>query len=466
MRTVDYSDILRGSAALSGLQPANLTAEEFALFRTFHDRRLQLAWEIHRWPDLCRYERRSFRPPYDATHAYAAGDEVLDLLTLQYFQCLTAYVLRGNTSNPPTINGAENSAYWALCQTSYAADDYDSSKTYAIGDKVRNPSNGEVYQACFIAADLTVAGGPADGIYTVQTNTVRGNISPDFENGKLWYGINVPPDQVFYYIQWGTNQYSQNCWGLYSSTPNGPGLGYTTRLLTYSLSDTATPDLATNWIKSPAGKGGIPATYWPMVISYSRPMPGDGWAKLTPFNRYVANEQFLADGTALTAIGEFLFAWDKDPRVTTKLTPLNFTLSADGAQFTQLAHTPAYVWLLYRVRRPELTGDVWSATAVYASGQQAYFTDPATRRGNFYDCIATTTAGESPSSAPAKWSVVALPYIFRSYLIQAGHCDWLTSDGQTDKAGAYESLAISLLETEADKLQRQQGQAGRFQFKC
>ena len=112
MRLCHYSDVLRGSAALAGLMLEDLHDTELALFRTFHDRRLQIAWEIHRWPDLCRTERRSFRAPYDAATAYAAGDEVLDLVTLHYFQALVP-----STGRPPTISGAENSAFWALCRT-------------------------------------------------------------------------------------------------------------------------------------------------------------------------------------------------------------------------------------------------------------------------------------------------------------------------------------------------------------
>ncbi len=44
MRTVNYSDILRGSAALAGLNVVDLTPQEFTWFNSMHDRRLQTAW--------------------------------------------------------------------------------------------------------------------------------------------------------------------------------------------------------------------------------------------------------------------------------------------------------------------------------------------------------------------------------------------------------------------------------------
>jgi hypothetical protein len=76
MRTVDYSECLYGSAALAGFGKADLGAPEFALFRTFHDRRLQAAWEIHRWPELCRVEQRQYRPNWSASVTYTTAPEV------------------------------------------------------------------------------------------------------------------------------------------------------------------------------------------------------------------------------------------------------------------------------------------------------------------------------------------------------------------------------------------------------
>ena len=94
-----------------------------------------------------------------------------------------------------------------------------------------------------------------------------------------------------------------------------------------------------------------------------------------------------------------------------------------------------------------------------------YYADPVTAVGNFYTCTATTTAGQSPATTPGKWTLVALPYLFAEYLVQGGYADWLTQDGQTDKAAAVEGMCEQLLEMEADKLQRQQGQVNRLNFK-
>jgi len=341
--TADYSDILRASAALAGFAPTDIGTPEFQLLRQFHDRRLKVAWEIHHWPQICLIEQRTFRAPFDTTGGttYAAGAEVLDVPTQNYFQSLAA-----NNTQPPTVAGVENSAYWALCRASYSAPLWVTGTSYTVGLQVQNPA-----------------------------------------------------DQLFY-----------QCTAAHT-----------------------------------AGASLDPTKF----------------AALTPFNRYVSRRQ----AWMTNAIGDFLAAWDRDPRVTTKTTKLPFTLSADGAQFTTLAHVTGSVWIYFRSPRPLLNGDVLDLGAVYAPGRTAYYTSTATGAGNFYVAQTTTTAGDTPDSAPSKWALVAIPYLFRDYLIQGGYADWLTSDGQADKATTADGMAMALLELEADNLQRQQQQTNRLDWR-
>jgi hypothetical protein len=345
--------VLRGSAALAGFTMDYLGTTEFQLLRTFHDRRLQVAWEIHRWPELCPVEQRQFRASYDETGAtvYAAGAQVLDPVTQMYFQSLVAA-----NNQPPTVNGVENSAYWAVCRTSYTADPFDPTAIYNVGDQVQNLLDLNFYQR-------TVATGAPEPVWT-------------------------------------------------------------------------------------------PAN----------------WGLLTVFERNIAFNQ----PWAANVIGEIMGAWDQDPRITTKLVKLPFTLDQDGAQFVQLRNTfnygwnPAstnfsYVWLLYRLQRPMLTGDAFNPTLVYTTGQQMYYLSPVTGTGDFWTATTTTNAGDTPDSAPGEWSVVQIPYIFRQYLIEAAYADWLTANEKDSTAS--EARAEHLLEMEADKLQRQQQQVNRFDWR-
>jgi hypothetical protein len=198
---------------------------------------------------------------------------------------------------------------------------------------------------------------------------------------------------------------------------------------------------------------------------------GDTWAEnsanfvvLVPFNRYIAYEQKDITGAPLTPIAEFLHAWDADPRVTSKLVHFSFTLSADGAQFSTLRHSISFVWLEFRLRRPELAGEPWNANMSYSPGQAVYFVNGA-GTGNFFLANDVTGAGESPATRADLWDVVAIPYFLRGYLIEGGFADWLTSDGQDAKAARHEGMAQHYLELEADKLYRQQGQGRRITWR-
>lgn len=431
MRTIDYSEVLRGTAALAGgllLADAVADATAFALLRTAHNRRLRIAWEAHCWPDLCPIEQRSFRPPWNAATTYAAGAEVLDIPTLSYFQALQA-----STGQAPTTAGVTNDAYWAVSQTSYQADAYDATQTYAVGDQVLNLADNQVYQ--MYATGVVVSG--ESGALTSSNGRY---VYDPAQN--LWVGpANTtisPPDNP-----------APTTSGVYALVIAVGTGGQTIIATSATLINALWSDAATSTVIYGPGQN-----------------PGlDGWGLLTPFQRYVAYDQTDVNGNALTPIGELFTATDKDPRITTKVCRLPFTLTQAGFAFTQLHHNFAFVWLKYRLQRPLLTGDVFDATQVYTSGRQVYYADPVTAVGNFYTCTATTTAGQSPATTPGKWTLVALPYLFAEYLVQGGYADWLTQDGQTDKAAAVEGMCEQLLEMEADKLQRQQGQVNRLNFK-
>lgn len=452
MRTVNYSDVLQGSLALAGIPLAGFdyTQPEFALLRTFHDRRLRLAWEIHAWPEICPYEQRSFRPPWNAATTYAVGAEVLDLVSLNYFQALQA-----STGQAPTTAGVVNGVYWALCQTQVTADDFDSTKVYAVGDQVRNPADGLFYQLYAVAESVMVNGA---GVATLNGNYQKFDSSTYVLNGELVTGTGIFIKHI------GDLSDPNPYWLL---TLVGTGSAYRSAIGSF-----VTPDLAGPWISvdtstppNPSATNNPPPT---VTSSTYAGVPKSGslfWGLLTPFQRYVAFEQTDINGAALPPIGEVLGAWNRDPRLSTQAVKLPFLITNDGFNFTPARHCPALIWLHYRWQRPSFTGDLFDATLVYTSGRQVYYADATTRIGNFYTATATTAPGESPATTPAKWTVVTIPYTFREYLVSGGYADWLTQDGQADKVTAVEGMAESLLELEADKLQRQQQQVNRFDYR-
>lgn len=426
MRTVNYSDVLQGSLALAGIPLIgfDLTEPTFALMRTFHDRRLRVAWEVHSWPDICRYEQRSFAPPWNANTTYAAGAMVLDVPTLNYLQAL-----QPSTGQPPTINAVTNDVYWAPLQPQYVAEPFEAGEAYVVAEQVLNPVDQQFYQLFAQALTITATpGGVYDGNY--EPTTAGGFNGP---NGAfITYNPTLPQ------------------WVLWS--PPHTEVGATGVLIGQWTAGTMTAAFATTQ--------GSP--------------PGNGWGLLTPFLRTINYQQYDINGNPLTPLGEVFAAYDRDPRITTKKTKIPFTLTSDGLNFVQsgsaICYTPravisAYVWLFYRLQRPTLTGNPFDPALIYVAGAQAYYVNPVTGTGDFYNCTVTTTAGQSPTTTPASWAVIALPYIFREYLVQGGYADWLTQDGQTDKSQAFEAVAQQLLELEADKVQRQQQQTNRLDWR-
>lgn len=356
MRTCDYSDVLDSIAKRAGMSLDQLDAEGFGSFRSFHNDRLQEAWEKEKWPELCPVEQRSFREPYRPDKNYAQGAEVYDPNTNAYYQSLQT----NNLGNAPTTGTAStgsvavNLAWWSLSQNKYSGDPLLTNTAYALG-------------------------------------------------AIVWY----QPTLLFY-----------ACFNAGTS-----------------------------------GASGIDLTLF---------------APLKPFVRNIDNEQTwpalnsgLPATTPATPIGEFLESTDQDPEVTTRLIYFRPRIDQNGAVYTDMRREFGFVWLRYRLRRPDLTGAAFDATAVYEPSQQMYYTSAA-GIGNFYACEVETTAGDTPESEPGKWSLVEIPYLFRRFLIRAGYADWLTSDGQGDKADSEEGKALAALENEADKLFRQQKQTLRL----
>ena len=56
------------------------------------------------------------------------------------------------------------------------------------------------------------------------------------------------------------------------------------------------------------------------------------------------------------------------------------------------------------------------------------------------------------------------PYVFSEYAIVGAYGDWLQSDGQTDKAQVIYQQAEAILQSELDKLERQEGQTQKITF--
>ena len=73
------------------------------------------------------------------------------------------------------------------------------------------------------------------------------------------------------------------------------------------------------------------------------------------------------------------------------------------------------------------------------SSSQVYF------EGDFWNCIATSTAGQSPTAKPAQWSRISIPSTWRTVLAQYALARLLEGDGNSDKAVIVRAKADSML---------------------
>jgi hypothetical protein len=169
---------------------------------------------------------------------------------------------------------------------------------------------------------------------------------------------------------------------------------------------------------------------------------------LTPFVRSIDYEQ-----TGKTPVGEVKQVWDQDPKVFETADPIPFDLT----DTIVVRGSETIVYLEFRKRAPDYSGSTYSATATYAVNDQIYFTD-----GDFYKCLTATIAGESPTSAAAKWERLDFPLILKEAVAQGAYADMLKEDGQTEKAAIEKAETTRLINREIDKIERQQSQAGQL----
>lgn len=201
------------------------------------------------------------------------------------------------------------------------------------------------------------------------------------------------------------------------------------------------------------------------------------WPDLVRFvdiSSTITNVDGLVQAGIPSDAGEVLTCFNKNPLATSRTTELSFRLTNDGTtQKLTFLSDPGTVWAEYRIKRPELNGDVFDTGTAYSIGAQAYFDSGSNtgtaipiagkpHYGNFYTCLEATTAGQSPHTHPAKWELISLPYLFAGYVARGAFADWLRSEMQLEAAQAAEADAERVLNETLDIVLRQQGQVNRI----
>lgn len=103
MRTVTFKSIMHRALQKVGLDPAGTIPDgTWRALGEYIDEHVRAGWESFAWPEMSPTEERSLRPEYDALVANEINDEVHYTITDQFYRCIAA-----NTGIAP-----ENLLYW------------------------------------------------------------------------------------------------------------------------------------------------------------------------------------------------------------------------------------------------------------------------------------------------------------------------------------------------------------------
>jgi len=198
------------------------------------------------------------------------------------------------------------------------------------------------------------------------------------------------------------------------------------------------------------------------------------WGNLIVQQNNVSPQQFNLpwDQTGEAEIDVMFQAWVDSPAMITYPRGQGFVVTKDGFQMISSAGgfmgTNGYVsyntnpanpiYIYYRRVPYNYAGDAYSDTATYVAGQYIYYTKTAGAAigtSDYYECLATATAAQSPETHPAKWEIQPVPEMISQPLIWQTYGDWLIQDGQADKAAQAYNIVEMKKNEEWDRIQRQ-----------
>ena len=178
-----------------------------------------------------------------------------------------------------------------------------------------------------------------------------------------------------------------------------------------------------------------------------------------------------------------LAAWQRDPRLTTRVVPVDFTVE-DMYTIPSTTKTVDVTYLRflqngekhiqYRLDAPRLTGSAFQNSTAYSVNSQVYYDTfqlssvyaPTNAgrgtKGNFWNSVVASSS-VAPADPPNQyWEVVAIPYRFKDFLVNGVSSDFLKSEGRTDEAVVFDQIAEMAVQQQIDVLIRQQGQVQKM----
>lgn len=412
-----YSAFTTKSAALIGIPFNSMTSDETGFLSTFFSNQMSKIWDDNNWIDICPYGEARF-----------AGNllEYPNDLTKSSFWTLYNY-----TASLATITNPADGRYTVtkLLETAAGPVPHGAQQSHTFIPSI-------IYQ---YSAYLRGAG--------------RTNIALEVYDGANTY-------TGFFDIAAGTiSSHTNNMLQQPTITQQNNGFW----LCTIYFTTAAT-----------AGTGTV-------GVGNSVPSFGDITKGFYSWGELLLQTQY-ADPTAInipySQLGEDVIdvvfdVWSTSPASALAPRPQGYELTPDGIQIVGPSgywgwgvnysaypngYTPCQnpFFLYYRKAIPDYSGSVYDINTAYAVDDQILFTN-SKNVANYFKCLVATSAGQSPDTTPASWSLREIPAMFLSFAVYGAYSDWLRMDGQMEKAAAMDAMADDYRIQEADKMERQSG---------
>lgn len=168
--------------------------------------------------------------------------------------------------------------------------------------------------------------------------------------------------------------------------------------------------------------------------------------------RFVKSFSMIASD--IEAVDDIQNIFIDDPEANQGALPVNgWTVNNDSITVDTIYQR---VWMRYRTRTPDFSGDDWSSTTSYTAGTTVYHDDT----GDYWTALLDNT-GHTPASGSIYWQVVPFPYDLSRVIVQAVYADMVRRSEQGDRYQQEAAEAERMLGLEIDRYDRQQGQLSR-----
>lgn len=198
MRSVTFESCLNGVASTAGIDPANLLAHEKILLTEYINDAVRFCYDYYPWAEFTLTEKRYFREEYDSTKTYSIGEEVY--YDDKYYHCWTSSV--GNRPDTSTL-------FWYEVGDYSNNPEWSESGLYEIGAKVAFDNKNYLCIAVpNSASGISKANFEYDAIDTTNTTYFK-EISNQFERYIGYEQIGRNPIETIISVHKSDPRYSK-----------------------------------------------------------------------------------------------------------------------------------------------------------------------------------------------------------------------------------------------------------------